>query len=184
MRHPTILQSNQSLLLVVDYQDRMIPAMHDSDHVTSSIVKLIQGISILNIPIVLSEQYPKGLGHTTNAITDVIHDKCVCEKIHFSCCGSRDIWETIEQQKRNQIIVVGIEAHVCVLQTVLDLIHANYQVHVPFDCVASRNPLNRDNAFERMKQAGAIVTNLESALFELMIKAGSDEFKQIQKLII
>jgi nicotinamidase-related amidase len=184
MRHPSILQSDHTLLLIVDFQERMIPAMHDADSVTTNVMKLVKGICTLHIPVIVSEQYPKGLGHTASAVSALIQDIKVMEKIHFSCCGSREIWEALDEQKRKQIIAVGVEAHVCVLQTVLDLLHANYQVHVPFDCVASRNPLNRDNALERMKQAGATVTNLESVLFELMIKAGSDEFKQIQKLII
>ncbi len=158
--------------------------MFEPDVAASNVVKLVKAFTILQIPILASEQYPKGLGHTLPELKQELPNAEVIEKIHFSCCGAQEIWEAIESHKRKQILVVGVESHVCVLQTVLDLLHAGYQVHVPFDAVASRNPANKENALQRMRGAGAVITNVESALFELMARAGTDDFKQIQKLII
>lgn len=184
MRHPTILQPGQSLLVLIDVQERMIPAMHDADQVTANLVKLAKGLTALGVPAFITEQYPKGLGHTLPVIHEQLPQANVIEKVHFSCCCSEPFLEALKQFGCKQIIAAGIEAHVCVQQTVLDLLQAGYQVHVPFDCAASRNPLNRDNALQRMGAAGAIITNVESILFELMTRAGTDEFKQVQKIII
>lgn len=184
MRHSTILLPGQTIFVLIDVQERMIPAMFDADHVTSNLVKLSKGLSVLRVPTVITEQYPKGLGHTLPAIQKHLNDYKLIEKMHFSCCGSEMFLKSLKQSGCNQVIAAGIEAHVCVQQTVLDLLQAGYQVHVPFDCIASRNPFNRDNAIHRMREAGAIITNLESALFEILTCAGTDEFKQVQKLII
>ena len=102
----------------------------------------------------------------------------------FSCCGEATFWAQLEAAGRKQIIVTGIETHVCVLQTVLDLLANGYQVHLPFGATCSRDDANRDNAVARMRDAGAVISNIESVIFELLIEAGTDDFKAARKLIV
>jgi nicotinamidase-related amidase len=184
MQHPTILHRGQALLLIVDVQERLVKAMLHRDSVEKAIVKLQQGMDILNVPVVITEQYPQGLGPTVeNLLTGAQHKKAIA-KTTFSCCGETKFLSALGKLKRRQIIVTGMETHVCVLQTVLDLLEAGYQVHLPICATCSRCDTNRDNALTRMQQAGAIITNVESVLFELVHDAGAPEFKAIAKLIV
>ena len=181
--HPSLLAQNNSVLLIIDVQERLVKAMANREEVEESIALLQQGMEILGLPSLLTEQYPRGLGATVASIAANKHDSEVVEKTSFSCCGETSFWPALEKLGRKQVIVTGMETHVCVLQTVLDLIQAGYQVHVPIKATCSRDDANRDNALRRMEQAGAIITNVESILFELLRAAGSPEFKSISKLI-
>ncbi len=181
--HPTILNRNSAALLIIDVQDRLVKAMNNHQSVEDGITLLQQGMQLLNVPTLITEQYPRGLGNTVLSIADKAPHSTVIEKTTFSCCGEQSFWPALAAMERQQIIVTGMETHVCVLQTVLDLINAGYQVHLPFDATCSRNDANRDNAIQRMQQAGAVITNVESVLFELLRAAGSAEFKTISKLI-
>lgn len=182
--HPTILHRDNAALLIIDVQERLIKAMNNRDSVETAIGVLQQGMEVLNIPTLITEQYPRGLGATVECIRAQNTAACVVEKTTFSCCGEQNFWPALTAMERKQIIVTGMETHVCVLQTVLDLINAGYQVHVPVSATCSRDDANRDNAIRRMEQAGAIITNVESVLFELLRAAGSDEFKTISKLVV
>ncbi len=183
-RHETILRREDSLLIVIDYQERLVNVMKQRETVTPEILRLIQGAKILNAPILVTEQYPKGLGPTTPEIANELDAGSTIEKLTFSCCGEESFGERLKDFGRNQLIITGIETHVCVLQTVLDLLANDYQVHVPIHSTCSRDDRNRDIALSQMKQAGAILTNTESVLFQWLVKAGGAEFKAIQKLII
>mgnify|MGYP006271235377 CR=1 FL=1 len=182
-RHPTILQPKESIFVLVDYQAKMVNAMAHAEEVTQQLGRLIAGLNDIGVPVVATEQYPNGLGRTHDAITHLVSPKNRADKMTFSCCGNEAFWDLM-QAGRRQVIVAGIETHVCVLQTVLDLLANDYQVHVPIDAVDSRSERNRDNALNRMQQAGAILTNSESVLFELMVEAGTDLFKTVRKHIV
>lgn len=183
MRHETILRPESTALLVIDVQERLLPVMHDSELLIGNCQRLIEGACILNIPILITEQYPKGLGTTVPALKEVAGEFTPYEKLHFSCCGHLPFQETIEDMQREQILVCGIEAHVCVLQTTLDLLASDCQVHVVADAVSSRNKNNCQLALERMRGEGAVISTTESALFELLEQAGTASFKSISKLV-
>ncbi|MFO7831221.1 MAG: hydrolase [Desulfuromonadaceae bacterium] len=182
-RHPTLLNPGNTALLIVDVQERLVKAMANHIEVEESIAILQQGMDLLNLPTLITEQYPRGLGATVESISARGSNATVVEKTSFSCCGANAFVPALENLGAKQVVVTGMETHVCVLQTVLDLLHAGYQVHVPIKATCSRSDANRDNALERMQQAGAIITNVESVLFELLREAGSAEFKSISKLI-
>lgn len=183
-RHETILRARDTLLIVIDYQERLVNVMERAAQVTGEITRLVKAMKMLGVPVLVTEQYKKGLGPTVAAVSEWIDEASVIEKMTFSCCGKEDFWNRLKQDHRPQIIVTGIETHVCVLQTVLDLLANGYQAHVPVGATCSRSDANRDNALSRMERAGAILTNFESVLFELLIEAGTDSFKEIRKLIV
>lgn len=183
-RHPTILRQDKTVLLVVDYQEKMVQAMHEPQRVTQAIQSLLRAMKILGIPIVVTEQYPKGLGHTASELQNEVEGATIIEKLSFSCCGNQDFWDTLFELNRTQVLVCGIEAHVCVLQTALDLLANDYQVHIPVTAATSRNPEHYQNALNRLSNEGAVLTNHETAMFELLVRAGTDEFKSVQKLIV
>ncbi|MBI1389911.1 MAG: isochorismatase family protein [bacterium] len=183
-RHPGILRRNDAALLVIDYQQKMVDVMKNEAAVTAEIGKLTQAMNALGVPILATEQYPQGLGPTLPAIAKEFDGKYLSTKMTFSCCGDAAFWSNLDSIERKQIVVAGVETHVCVLQTVLDLIANGYQVHLPFNATCSRDDANRDNAIERMRGAGAVITNTESVIFELLIEAGTPEFKAVRKLIV
>jgi len=183
MRHPTILDRRQTALLVIDIQDRVHAVMRYRETVEANAVKLIRGCQLLRVPIFLTEQYPKGLGHTISSIRQALQTTLPLQKMTFSCCGSEELMKVLPEKNLQQAVLVGIETHVCVLQTALDLLVNNYQVHVVRDAVSSRHELDHQTALQRLQQAGAIITTAESVLFELMARADSPEFKEVSKLI-
>lgn len=182
-RHPLLLRRDQAALLVVDVQERLHPVMWEKERVADCIGKLIRGFQILSLPIFVTEQYPKGLGPTIPDLRELLEGVQPYEKLHFSCCAVDPLMEALKREDRFQIVLCGIETHVCIVQTALDLLHAGYQVHVPADAVSSRRELDWRTALERMRRAGVVVTTTESALFELLEVAGTPEFKQISALV-
>jgi nicotinamidase-related amidase len=169
--------------LVIDIQERLYPHMERKEDLLKNSLVLITGLQFLNIPIIFTEQYPKGLGETLEQIKQALNDSKVIEKIAFSCCDEPAFSEILEQSLRHTVIICGIEAHVCVLQTVLDLVSMDFLPVVVSDCVSSRNRNDKEVALERMRSEGAMITTTESILFELTRKAGTIEFKSISRLI-
>ncbi|MDZ7373800.1 MAG: hydrolase [candidate division KSB1 bacterium] len=182
-RHPLLLRRDQAALLVVDVQERLYPVMWEKERVEAAVRKLIQGFRLLERPIFATEQYPKGLGPTLPSLRELMGGIQPYEKLHFSCCGVEPLLQELKQRELFQIVLCGIEAHVCVLQTALDMLHLGYQVHVPADAVSSRRELDWQMALERMRRSGVVVTTTESVLFELLELAGTPEFKQIAQLV-
>ncbi|HEX9973780.1 MAG TPA: hydrolase, partial [bacterium] len=182
-RHATILQKKTTGLLIIDIQQRINAVMKYRKRVVENVLKLIKGFQILNLPIFITEQYRKGLGPTEQPILDILNQPAIVEKIHFSCCAAAPLMDQIRQKNIQQIVICGIETHVCVLQTSLDLLAEGFQVHLALDAVSSRKKLDHEMAIDRLMQAGVIPTTIESALFELLIRADSAEFKQISQLI-
>jgi nicotinamidase-related amidase len=177
------IKRENSAALLIDIQDRLFPHIHQKDELLRKSSILIEGLQVLGIPLVITEQYPKGLGKTVAALSDLVNQDPVIEKIAFSCCDEPAVLQTAALQKSKTIIICGIEAHVCVLQTVVDLLESGYIPVVVEDCISSRNPQDKFTAVERMRSEGAVITSCESILFELARVAGTDEFKAISRLV-
>lgn len=173
----SLLEREKATLVIVDVQEGF-RSYETFTAVAGACSKLVRGARILEVPRIVSEQYPKGLGHTAPEVS--LEDEPVVEKTVFSAARA----EGFELAGRTQAIVCGIETHVCVSQTVHDLLDRGVEVHVPADAVASRHRLDYERGLERMERAGAVVTTVESVLFELLERAGTPEFKQVQRLIV
>ncbi len=181
-RSNELLSRTDSKLLVVDVQEKLLPHILAADTMIENCRRLIQGAQILGVPVEATEQYPKGLGGTTPRLAELLND--IPEKLRFSCADVLNWGGAAEQtDDRHKVVVCGIEAHVCVQQTVLDLIAHGFQVYVPADAIASRHKIDWKIALDRMSNSGATVTTTESILFEWCEAAGSPEFKQISKLV-
>jgi nicotinamidase-related amidase len=173
----SLLDRNRTALVVVDVQEGF-RSYESFAAVTTACAKLVQAARILQLPSLVSEQYPKGLGHTAPEVG--LHEEPRIEKTVFSAARA----EGFELGGRTQAIVCGIETHVCVSQTVHDLLDQGLEVHVPADAVGSRHRLDYERGLERLQRAGATVSTVESVLFELLERAGTPEFKEVQRLII
>ena len=177
------IKKEDTLALIIDFQERLFPFIHESEKLTKNAVRLIQGLKALDIRMIVTQQYTKGLGGTSKEISDAIGDYQHVEKDSFSCCGSDEVCSSLKYFGKKNVIVFGIESHVCVLQTVIDLIAMGYQPVLIEDCVSSRNPNDKMIAIERMRQEGAIISTYESILFELCVVSGTDTFKAISKIV-
>jgi nicotinamidase-related amidase len=169
--------------LVIDMQKNLFPHMYNHHKLEKNCKILLSGMSLLNIPIVVTEQYRKGLGPTLKQISKKITDFDPIEKISFSCCHNDTFRKRLSDTGKRMIIICGIEAHVCVLQTTIDLIELGYQPLVIDDCISSRKKSDKRIALKRMDQERALITGYESVLFELCKKAGTEEFKALLKLV-
>lgn len=173
-----------TIAVIIDIQERLFPHIYDNEKILDNTLKLISGLQALEVPLTITEQYTKGLGKTLEPIVKQMENSYQpIEKIDFSCYGSTDFADLIKSHNKRNIIVFGVETHVCVLQTTLDLLEAGYNPIIVEDCVSSRKLNDKNIAIERMRQEGAIISSLESILFELCRKAGSDTFKIISKLV-
>ena len=179
-RHPDIL-GRTALLVVVDVQERVNRAMADQRHV-ARIVTLVRAFAGLGRPMLVTEQYPQGLGRTVPEIGALVSAPPITKE-SFSCAGEPAFLEALASLQPAQVLLTGIEAHVCVTQTALDLLAAGYRVHVPHDAVSSRRPVDRRQAMERLARAGAVVTSTESALFEMVERCGTEEFRLVSRLV-
>jgi len=175
------LQPDRTALVVVDVQEGFRKAIPDFDAVAKSAATLVQGAEAMGIPIVVTEQYPKGLGETAPEVAEHLPEGTEpLEKVVFSAADA----EGFDLAGRDQVLVCGIETHVCVNQTVLDLLDVGTEVQVAEDAVGSRTEENKRIGLHKMERAGAVLTSVETALFELLGRAGTDEFKTVQKLIL
>lgn len=174
------LDRERTALVVVDLQEAFREAVPSFDAVARSAGRLVQGAEAMGIPIVVTEQYPKGLGHTVPEVADHLPDGLQpIEKVRFSAAEA----DGFDLDGRNQVLVCGIETHVCVNQTVLDLIDEGVEVHVVGDAVGSRTEQNRDLGLHKAERAGAVLTSVETALFELLGGSDAAEFKEVQGLV-
>ncbi|MGO1470718.1 MAG: isochorismatase family protein [Tissierella sp.] len=176
------LKRENSLMFVVDIQERLVPAMKDGERVIKNTITLLESAHTMNINVIATEQYPKGLGSTVGEIKRYIDDKKTFTKIEFSGCID-EVRTFLQKSDKKDIILVGMETHVCVYQTTRDLIELGYNVFIVKDAVSSRTEENVENGLDLLKEMGAIITNTETVLFDLLGKAGTDEFKTISKLI-
>jgi nicotinamidase-related amidase len=175
------LQPDRTALVVVDVQEGFRKAIPDFERVAKATATLIEGAEAMGIPVVVTEQYPKGLGETAEEVAEHLPEGTEpLEKVVFSAADA----EGFDLGGRDQALVCGIETHVCVNQTVLDLLDAGSEVQVAEDAVGSRTEENKRIGLHKMERAGAVLTSVETALFELLGRAGTDEFKTVQKLIL
>ena len=177
------LLAEDSLCLVIDVQERLIPAVSRGDVVAARILRLIYGLKILGVGFLISEQYPQGLGPTLPAVLERLPEILPWPKLSFSCCEEPHLLEALLASGRKNILVCGVEAHVCVQQTVTDLAALGFQPVVVADAVSSRDEADVRQSIDRMRREGAIVTGSESLLFELTRVAGTDKFKAISRLV-
>ena len=177
------INKNETLGLIIDIQEKLLPAMVEKESLLKNTKNLIKGLKELQVPVLSTEQYPKGLGNTVDEIKEILDDSRGEEKMAFSCCHNKEFSEMLKQYQRNHVIIAGIEAHVCVLQTVTDLLMAGFIPVVIEDCISSRKINDKVIALERMKKEGAIISTTESILFELTRTAEDPAFKAISKII-
>ena len=184
MRHENTLDLGRAALAVIDVQESFRPHMEDFSQLASRVALVVRASRLLGVPVVVTEQYPKGLGRTASEIRAVLPEGLEpVEKTAFSSCGAHEFVAQLEGAGARQVLLCGIEAHVCVNQTAHDLLARGYQVHVLTDCVSSRRRRNRQVGIDKMLRSGAIPSSTEMALFELMRDARHEQFKAIQKLI-
>lgn len=173
-----LMDKDHSVLLVVDVQQRLLPAIHDSQRLLDHVRWLVQVAQKIGVPVVASEQYPQGLGVTHPELRNLLAPQNIVEKMHFSCVAAQCL-DALPDMQRPQVVVCGTEAHVCVLQTVLGLREQEKQVFVVADAVASRDPDSKALALERMRQHGIEVVSREMVAFEWLRQAGTPLFKEI-----
>jgi nicotinamidase-related amidase len=177
------IQQKETAAVVIDIQEKLFPHIHEGELILQKCLKLIEGLQILSIPIIITQQYTRGLGATVPSIIEKFPEFRYIEKISFSCYEESKFAEQVLGLEKSKIILCGIESHVCVLQTCLDLLDAGLMPVVVEDGVSSRNPNDKRIAIERMRQEGARITTMESILFELTRYAGNDIFKSISRLV-
>ncbi len=179
-----LLDPGQTALLVVDVQERLVPAMKNGERTVERTRRLIRGAGIFNVPVFLSEQYPKGLGPTVPELLAELPGQCLrFEKRTFSCCESEEWMRELDKTGVSRVLLCGIESHVCVLQTAMDLLTAGYAAYVATDAVDSRFKSDRRFALKRMNAAGVVLTTSESALFEWCGTADHPRFKEVGALV-
>ena len=177
------LKRATAALVVVDIQERLLPAIFERERVVQNAVRLIQGAAALSVPLFVTEQYPKGLGATVPEVASAVAGFAPISKLAFSACRAAGFVAALKGKKVSDVLLCGIEAHVCVSQTCLDLLSDGFRVFVVSDATSSRTPENYRIGVERMRSAGAVVVSTEMALFELLERAGTEEFKQILALV-
>lgn len=182
-RFKKLLKTENTCLLIIDIQQRILPVIKDYELVVENTLKLIKGFKAMSLPIYYTEQYPKGLGPTEDRIVEELDGIKPINKMTFSCSGAGELFEIFRSKNHSQIVVCGIESHVCVQQTVLDLIENDFQVNLAADAVSSRKQLDYSIALDRMRNQGVEVTTTESILFELLNICGTDVFKQVSKIV-
>ena len=177
------IEKSDSLFVVVDIQEQLYPHIAENEAMSNKAVTLIKGMQALDVKTVATEQYRKGLGATIPKIQEALGDVEYIEKMSFSCCGEANFMIEIEEHYRRNIILCGIETHVCVLQTAIDLQAAGHQAIVVTDAVSSRSLQDKEIALRRMEQEGVRLATVESILFELCKVSGTDQFKAISQLV-
>ncbi len=174
---------DDTVLVLIDIQGKLASLMHNKEKLYKNLEIITKSMNLLKVPIVWIEQVPDKLGPTIDEITNNLPDQKPIAKYTFSCCNNDEFMEEIKSLKRKQILLTGIETHICVFQTALDLIDDGYEVGVIADCVSSRTQSNRDIGIKRMNQAGVVTTSCEMVLFELMKSTKAEGFREITKLI-
>jgi nicotinamidase-related amidase len=184
MSHPRMLDRNQSALVVIDVQEAYRGKTVEHDRMMRGVRRLIDAARIVGVPILATEQYPKGLGHLVPEVAEgLAAAQSAIEKLSLSCCGEPAFAAALSELRRTQVLVCGIEAHACVNQTVHDLLDRGYQVHVPYDAISSRFDYDYRVGWDKMIGSGAVPTTVETACLEWVRSAAAPEFKAVQKLL-
>lgn len=178
-----MLKTNNTALVLIDIQGKLASLMHDKETLYANLQKLIKGAQALELPILWLEQYPKGLGPTIAEIAELLEGQEPLAKTCFSAYGLDEFRQALRQTQRRQIVLAGIETHICVYQTARDLLDDDFYVEIVADAVSSRTPQNNAIGLEKMLHCGAQITSVEMCLFELLQKAGGAQFKEIAALV-
>ena len=181
MRSPHLMSRADSGLLVIDVQKKLMERIKDRDQIVAGIVRLVEAARILGMPVQATEHYPKGIGPTVPELDCRLPDRA--EKLSFSCCGLPEVTGPLESLGVRNVLLAGIETHVCVQQTALDLLAHGFGVYAAVDAIGSSRAIDREVALRRMEHAGVVLTTTEAALFEWIEVAGTPEFKQVLQLI-
>ena len=171
------LTPQNAVLVIVDVQEKLMAVMQRRDEVVGNIKKLAAAAKVLGVPTLVTTQYAKGIGPTLVEVTEAAGNPSALDKITFSCCGHEEFAKTVKELRRPRVLLCGVEAHVCVQQTAIDLMSDGRSVYVCADAVCSRHDSDRDVAITRMRDCGAVITTVESAVYEMLRQAGSAEFK-------
>jgi nicotinamidase-related amidase len=178
-----LLSVEDTVLMVIDMQGNLFESMQDKQFLSENVQKLIRGMQVFGIPVIVTEQIPEKLGPTIPPVAALLPDSRGIPKADFSCCGDDKIMKALKAADRRQVLLCGIEAHVCVYQTVIDLLGFGYEVHLVADAVSSRTAENRQIGIEKMHDEGAHLTSTEMVLFELIRTAEDPKFKEIFKIV-
>lgn len=177
------IDRNDSILVIIDAQERLVPPMFNPEEYEDTLCKLARGLKILQVPALVTTQYAKGLGDTTPKVCEAVGEFTPIDKTTFSAYGSEEFVKALEASGKKTVILCGAEAHVCLQQTALELLDAGYKVVLPEDCISSRKKADRDVAMRRMELAGCIPTTYESILFEFAVNAKAPGFKDISAIV-
>jgi len=183
MTHPAILSRENAALVIIDYQEKLVPKVWRSREITENARLMIQAAPIYGIPMVYTEHYPRGLGRTVGEIKELLPGIEPFEKVVFSAFGSRELCDWLKEKGIRTLIIMGIESHICVSQTVHDAIERGYKVHVISDAISSREELNHWVGIGKMKEAGAVISSTETALYEIQYRAANPEFMDLLRLV-
>ena len=182
-RQPQMLTTDDTVLLVIDVQGKLAHLMHEKEILFDNIKSSIKGAQVLGIPILVTEQYPEGLGPTIPEVAGMFETPNTISKTSFSCCGDDRFMQILSDLHPETVLVAGIETHVCVYQTVRDLLKANYAVQIIADAVSSRTNYNKQIGLKKIINAGAEITSVETVLFEMLREAGGEKFKKILEIV-
>lgn len=183
MSHPNLLDSSDTVLVVIDAQDAFLKTIFERERVVANTVRLIEAAKVFSVPILVTLQNAPKLGDCTGAVMDALPHDTRIEKMSFSCCGCERFPGALEETTRRQALLCGVESHICVSQTAHDLLARGYSVHVAKDAVSSRTPESWLVGVEKMRDSGCVITSTEMAIFELTGDASSEEFKRILPLV-
>ncbi len=183
MNVPAPLTPENTVIIAIDFQERLFPVMNAKEKLLQNVVKLIKGAKALEVPVIVPEQYPKGLGPTIPEIKELLPGMKPVEKVCFSCCDNDAFNQALAALNRKQVLIAGIEAHICVYQTAAALARQGYEVQVVTDCVSSREPENKAVAIQKMGALGILPSSTEMVLFEMLKVAQGDKFKQISSIV-
>jgi nicotinamidase-related amidase len=178
-----MLDPNNSVLIIIDAQARLFKVLFEKEALVLNLQKLVRGVQVMGVPVILTEQNPRGLGSTIPEIANLVSQSQPVIKVTWSCCGSRDFNRALSALNRRQVLLAGSEAHVCVYQTAMDLLKSGFEVQMVADCLGSRTAKNRDIALSRLVSEGAKLTSTEMALFELVKTEEDPRFKEILNIV-
>jgi len=178
------LDAEKAVLVVIDVQERLVPAMPEDIYLRlrNTVAMLVEVAGLLGLPVVTTEQYPKGIGHTVPELAAACNET-VIEKVSFGCCGEATFLEALKNTGRSQVLITGMEAHVCVYQTVLGLLEDGYYVHLIRDAICSRNKTDYLAGVANAVQAGAVVTTAETVMFQMLQESTHEQFRAVSKLV-
>jgi nicotinamidase-related amidase len=182
-RHPALANADDSILVVIDPQEKLVNMIHNRESVVASITRLLRLADIFSIPVVLTEHYPQGLGYSVDEVKKALSEYRPVTKRVFSCFGVPEFEEALAATGRKRLLVTGIETHICVCQTVHDALHLDYRVQVVADGTGTRKPEDHETALVRMRGEGAVVTTSEALIYEVTCRADGAEFKQVLDLV-